>query len=114
MHEFSIAQALVEQVEAARQANGGGRVVSVEVRVGEWRQVVPEILASYFEHLTEGTPLEAAGIEIERVTATARCTSCDRVFPLHDVFLACPDCGSLACELLTGKELELIALELDD
>ena len=114
MHEFSIAQALVEQVEATRQANGGGRVVSVEVRIGEWRQVVPEILASYFDHLTKDTPMEGARIEIERVDATARCTSCDEVFELDDVFLVCPGCGSPVCEVLTGKELELIGLELDD
>jgi len=60
MHELSIAQALVEQVEAARQANGGGRVVSVDVRIGQWQHVVPEVLTSYFDYLTQGTPLEAA------------------------------------------------------
>jgi len=114
MHELSIAQALMEQVEAVRLANGGGQVVSAQVRIGEWRQVVPEILTSYFDHLSRGTPLEAARIEIVRVEATARCAGCDRVFALDDIFLICPACGSRACTLLTGRELELVGLELDD
>ncbi|OFW60674.1 MAG: hypothetical protein A2133_05915 [Actinobacteria bacterium RBG_16_64_13] len=113
MHELSIAQALVEQVEAARLANGGGRVVSVEIRVGEWRQVVPEILKSYFDHLSKGTPMEAARLEIDHVAASARCGSCSEVFALDDIFLICPACGSRACELLTGGELDLVGLELD-
>ena len=111
---MSIAQALVEQVEAARLANGGGRVVSVEVRIGEWRQVVPEILVSYFDHLAKGTPLEGARIVIVRIAATARCDRCRGVFTLDDIFLVCPACGSRACELLSGRELELVGLELDD
>jgi hydrogenase nickel incorporation protein HypA/HybF len=114
MHELSIAQALVEQVEAARLANGGGRVISVQVRVGEWRQVVPEILTSYFDHLSQGTLLEAARIEIDRVAASGRCGNCAQIFTLGDVFLVCPTCGSRACELLTGRELDLVGLELDN
>jgi hydrogenase nickel incorporation protein HypA/HybF len=114
MHELSIAEALVEQVEAVRTANDGGKVVAVEVRIGEWRQVVPDILSSYFEHLTQGTPLEGARIDIEQVAATARCGACAKVFALEDIFLVCPDCGSHQCELLSGRELELIGLELED
>lgn len=114
MHELSIAQALLDQVEAVRQANGGGEVVSVQVRIGEWRQVVPEILTGYFDYLSQGTPLEAARIEIDRIAATARCKNCARVFALEDSFLVCPTCASPACELLTGRELELVGLELDD
>jgi hydrogenase nickel incorporation protein HypA/HybF len=101
-------------VEAARSANGGGRVLAVEVRIGEWRQVVPEILASYYEHLTRGTLLEGARIDIDRVAATARCAACAAEFALDDILLICPTCGSRRCELLTGRELELIGLELED
>ena len=114
MHELSIAQALVDQVEAARQANNGGRVLSVMIRVGDWQQVVPEILTSYFGYLAQGTPLEAARIVIDPVAATARCYDCGRVFAVEDIFLICPDCESRRCTLLTGKELELVEVELDD
>jgi hydrogenase nickel incorporation protein HypA/HybF len=114
MHELSIAEALVEEVEALRVAHGGNRVISIDVRVGEWRQVVPEILVSYFDHLTAGTPLEGTRIDIERVVTTVRCEDCHKVFELDDILLFCPECGSRACTLLTGRELELVGLELDD
>ena len=114
MHELSIAQALVEQVEAVRTTNGGGKVLAVEVRIGEWRQVVPEILSSYFDHLAKDTPLEGARIDIVPVAATGRCGACAGVFTLDDIFLVCPTCGSRDCEVLSGRELELIGLELED
>jgi hydrogenase nickel incorporation protein HypA/HybF len=114
MHELSIAQALVEQAEAARLANGGGKVIAVEVRVGEWRQVVPEILSNYFDYLSRGGPLEGARIDIDHVAATARCGACSLVYSLDDFFLICPSCGSRACELVSGQELCLVGLELED
>ncbi len=114
MHELSIAQALVDQVEEARRANNGGKVVSVRIRIGEWQQVVPEILTGYFDYLAQDTLLEAARITIDTVSATARCYDCDHVFPVPDILLVCPDCGFRSCELLTGKELELIEVGLDD
>jgi hydrogenase nickel incorporation protein HypA/HybF len=113
MHELSIALALVEQVEEVRLANGGGKVVSVDVRVGRWQLVVPEILSGYFEHLTQGTPLEGAEIRIESVGPTARCGDCSEEFPVEDGFLVCPQCRALGCTLLTGNELNLVGMELD-
>jgi len=113
MHELSIALALVEQVEEVRLANGGGKVVSVDIKIGRWQLVVPEILSGYFDQIAEGTPLKGAEIRIDSVEATARCTTCSEEFPVEDRFLVCPQCGALGCTLLTGDELYLAAVELD-
>ena len=114
MHELSIAQALVDQVEGIRTSNGGGRVLAVEVRIGTWRLVVPEILTAYYESLVSGTPLEDSRIAIESVEARARCNKCARVFPVQEAWVVCPDCASLDACLLSGKELNLVSVELED
>ena len=113
MHELRIAESLVEQVEAVRQANGGGKVVSVDVRIGTWRQIVPEVLTSYFGHLSQNTALEGARVDIDQVEATGHCSECDEVFALVDIFLVCPRCGSAVCTLATGGELDLVGVELE-
>ena len=114
MHELSIAQALVDQVEEARVSNGGGRVLTVEVRIGTWRLVVPEILTGYYESIVRGTPLEGSCLAIESVPATARCGTCARDFPVEEAWVVCPDCASLGASLLSGQELNLVGIELED
>lgn len=114
MHELSIAQALVEQVEAVRVAEGGGRVLSVTLRVGSWRLVVPEILDSYYAILTKDTMLEGSRLEIETVQAKATCNGCKNEYSVDDGFIICPRCGLLGGTLVCGKELDLVGVELED
>jgi len=95
-------------------SNGGGRVLAVEVRIGTWRLVVPEVLAGYYESLVSGTPLEGSHVAIESVAASARCRTCTRVFPVEEAWIVCPDCASLGAALLSGQELDLVGVELED
>ena len=114
MHELSIAQALADQVEEVRAANGGGRVLTVEIRIGTWRLVVPEILNGYYEAIVRGTPLEGSRLAIDSVAAEARCNACARVFPVEGAWVVCPHCATIGGGLLRGQELDLIGVELED
>ena len=62
MHELALAGAVIDTAE--RHA-GGRRVLLVRLRLGELRQVVPDSLAFYFEHVARGTLCEGAVLEHE-------------------------------------------------
>ncbi len=111
MHEFSIAVAVVGVAE--RHA-AGRRVVKIELRVGHLRQVVPDSLQLAFELITQGTVLDGTELEIEQVPARARCPRCGAESELEHFPLACEACGSLDLELLTGEELLVESLELEE
>jgi hydrogenase nickel incorporation protein HypA/HybF len=111
MHELSIAQAVV--AIASRHAQGR-RVHRIELRVGHLRQVVPLALEFAFEVITEGTDLEGAELSIEQVPARGRCRACDTETTMTAFPLRCEGCGGLDLELLTGEELLVDALEVDE
>ena len=75
---------------------------------------MPEILSGYYELLARGTPLEGSRLDIESVAAVARCEKCGKVFPVEEAWVVCPDCGSLGATLLSGQELNLVGVELED
>jgi len=87
MHELSLAGAVIDTAE--RHA-AGRRVLLIQLRLGELRQVVPESLAFYFEHVARGTLCEDATLEYEMVPATLACTECGATWPLT----ATPGSGS--------------------
>ena len=122
MHEMSIVEALLEAVQRARvdalrresRVHSDGRVLAVHVRVGGLRQVVPETLQFCYEAATRDTSLAGSRLEIERVPATARCRECRAEFAVEDNWFECPRCQTVGAELLTGQELDLTSIELEE
>ena len=114
MHEMSIVESLLEAVNAERQAYPGMRVAAVRVRVGALRLVVPEVMESCYMAATLDTPLAGSRLELEQVAATARCPQCRHEFAVEEQWFECPNCGAAGGELLTGRELDLMTIELDD
>ena len=73
MHELSMCEAIARTV-VDRAA--GRQVLTVRVRIGHLRQVVPDTMAFCWEMLTAGTELEGAALQIEHVAATVACEAC--------------------------------------
>ncbi|MEU6062658.1 hydrogenase maturation nickel metallochaperone HypA [Streptomyces sp. NPDC047097] len=114
MHELSIAVAAISQIEEAAERHGADRVAVVRLRIGELSGVVPEALRFSFGIAAEGTRLAGARLEIETVEGRARCPVCGREAPTGvPPALWCAPCGA-ARDVLSGRELEIARVELDD
>ncbi|MFC9282441.1 hydrogenase maturation nickel metallochaperone HypA [Streptomyces collinus] len=112
MHELSIATAIVEQAGEIARTDGAGDVSLVTVRVGELAGVVPDALHFAFEVARDGTPLAAAELVVEQVTARAWCEGCAREFAVGmPPFFWCPDCDRPSQDLRSGRELEITGVE---
>jgi len=114
VHELSIAQSIVEIVEQTASANGSGRVRSIKLKIGELSGVVGDSLEFCFLAVTAGTKLEGARLDIEHVSLTAECRSCRQTFTVHNNVFFCPSCKSGDCSVVTGRELQVSEIELED
>jgi hydrogenase nickel incorporation protein HypA/HybF len=113
MHELSIALSILDVVaeEAERRA---GRVVAVHLKLGLLSGVVKEALTSAYELAREGTPLADTRLIVEDVPVVAYCPSCDAEQALASAWqLSCPACGTPTPEVRRGRELEVVALEIE-
>jgi hydrogenase nickel incorporation protein HypA/HybF len=110
MHELSISRAIVET--ASRHA-GAGRVVSVRVAIGALRQVTPSSLHFYFEIVARGTACDGALLDTHLVPARMRC-ACGEVWKLEDVCFRCPRCGGAEVSVVSGEELCVESIEVEE
>ena len=115
VHELSIAMSLVELASEEAGRLGDVRVEAVHLRVGPLAGVVEEALRFSFDLAAEGTVVHGARLDIERVPLTIRCARCDAERELPSAqSLRCPVCAEPAHEIVSGRELELRALEVTD
>jgi hydrogenase nickel incorporation protein HypA/HybF len=113
MHELSIALSLLELVEE-ESARRACRVAAVHVRLGTLSGVVPTALTSAFAMAREGTALAELALLIEEVPVVVSCPACDaQRAPLSPWDLRCPACGGPTPDVVEGRELEIVALEIE-
>jgi hydrogenase nickel incorporation protein HypA/HybF len=114
MHELSIAISIVELAEEESQRRGGLRVTAVHLRLGLLAGVVKDALLSSYEMACEDTSLRGSHLVVEEVPGVVYCPACDARRPVHSSeWFCCSACGSIASEIVQGKELELVSLEVE-
>lgn len=114
MHEMSLAQSVLTEVERCLEPYGpDARVVRVTLRVGVLRAVVPDAMRFCFKVVTKGTRAESAALAIDQVPLRTRCLHCGHDWRPVEVAFFCPRCDG-PVEVLSGKELLLHSMEIDD
>lgn len=111
MHELSLVESLVTSLEELARRERWSRVREVRLRLGALRQVVPAVLEFCFQSAVEGTLLAGASLTFEEVPAVLRCDGCGGEVPLGT---RCPSCGAPGGALLSGMELEIVSVDVEE
>ncbi|OGV57938.1 MAG: hydrogenase maturation nickel metallochaperone HypA [Lentisphaerae bacterium RIFOXYA12_FULL_48_11] len=112
MHELSIAEALIEQVQEIA-AKERATVTAIAVSIGSFSGVDPEALDQSFKIATAGTPLAGANLDIKKVPAKLLCHSCEKESCPELPLFECQYCGSMDCEMISGRDMLLQSVELE-
>jgi hydrogenase nickel incorporation protein HypA/HybF len=98
--------------ELARQAEGT-RLEALHVKLGPLSGVVKEALLFSWDVACEGTPLAGSRLRIEESPLVVHCSSCGEDRTLDSIQeLVCPVCAAPARDVVEGRELEVVALEI--
>ncbi len=113
MHELSVAMSIVEGAEE-ESARHDGHVSAVHLRLGPLAGVVKDALLSAFELACAGSSIEGAQLIVEEVPIVVYCPACQERQTIASIqWFCCPKCGAPTSELIQGKELEIVALEIE-
>jgi hydrogenase nickel incorporation protein HypA/HybF len=113
MHELSIALSILDLAEEEAERRGGARVLGIHLKLGPLSGVVKEALLSAFEIARESSPLAEAQLVIEETPVLVHCPTCEATRAAASPRqLCCAECGAPTCQLVSGRELEVVALEI--
>jgi hydrogenase nickel incorporation protein HypA/HybF len=107
MHEYSLANALAEQVRGIARQHSATAVTEVVVAAGPLAGVEPLLLASAFEQIATDELLCKSRLIIEEVPLKIHCDTCERDLELKDFEFTCPRCGADATRVVGGDAVML-------
>jgi len=104
---------IVEAVAAEAERQGAARVEAVHLRIGALTGIDKRALAFSWELAAAGTAAEGSRLEFEEVPLVVACPSCGgERKPASNWQLACPECPNAEPRIVSGRELQLTAMEL--
>jgi hydrogenase nickel incorporation protein HypA/HybF len=115
MHELSIALSMIEMATEEAERRGGVRVNALHLKLGPLSGVVKDALLFSYEIACNGTPLEGSQLVIEDMPVVIYCSECQSEQQLESIQrFCCPVCGTLSSEVVRGRELEFVAMEIEE
>lgn len=109
MHELSLCRAIAD---TAIEHAGGKPVRRINVRIGHFRQVIPDTMRFCWDMRVKGTVLDEAELAIEAVPAVIRCLHCDETTELTMPVMRCGSCEATTVELISGEEFLIESIDL--
>ncbi|MFP4365621.1 MAG: hydrogenase maturation nickel metallochaperone HypA [Bacteroidales bacterium] len=113
MHEFSIAQSIIDIAEDSAKKENCRKITSIKLEVGTLSGIVLEALETAMEFAVKKTMLEGAQVEIVKIDAKAECKNCGHNFSITGHFQPCPRCKSFKHLLLKGDKIKVMSLEAE-
>lgn len=113
MHELSLMVAVRDQALAVARDQGVARIKAISLRIGELAGVEVEALRLAFPVVMQSTIAAEAALCIEIEPAECQCIPCAAPFQVRHGDCECPRCGAISHQLLRGRALQLVALEVE-
>ncbi len=112
MHELSICQALIEQVETVARDHSAAAVTSITVKIGPLSGVVPDLLEQAFPLASAGTVAATSTLHVVPLPIKVQCQRCGAETEATINRLLCAACGAWQTRVTSGDELLLASVEL--
>lgn len=126
MHEWAIAEALVEYLNNYIKVNNVRRIKKLVVKLGELQAIDKDILLFSLNELLKIYSIPVEKIDLVDIDAYFQCRKCGHKWGLNDLnlnedireaihfvpevvfsYVKCPKCGSRDFEIISGRGVEI-------
>jgi hydrogenase nickel incorporation protein HypA/HybF len=114
MHELSIAVSILDAVEAQAVRRPEARFSKVGLRIGELSGIDVDALNFSWQAITIDTDFQKTELEVEFCPRKHRCGHCGQEFEVHDYETDCPGCKNMATTCISGEELDIAFMEVEE
>lgn len=112
MHEFALAHDIINTIRK-EVTEDLGKILAIHIDVGAFSGVVPDSLDFGLKVILEEKDNGKVKIDINTVPTVAAC-ECGNKYQLQDIFECCPACQSYERQLLSGTDITIKSVEINE
>jgi hydrogenase nickel incorporation protein HypA/HybF len=112
VHELSICQALLDQVNLVAGDLRTERIEKIVIAIGPLAGVEPGLMACAFAVMKIGSRAAQAALIIESAGVEIECGVCGTISAAAANRLLCAGCGGYRTHVIAGRELRLLRVEM--
>lgn len=114
MHELSLAEAMIEQVERIVAEQGGGLVEEIHLEIGAMSGVDRDSFEFVFPVASRNSIAEGARLVFDEVKLEFLCKSCRKVTVTDESVVMCGDCNGIDVDIRKGRHFRITSLEVQE
>jgi hydrogenase nickel incorporation protein HypA/HybF len=114
MHELAIAHSLLEVILNQAEKHDAKKIKTIRLKIGDMAGVLVESLEMGFFISSQDTIAEGATIEVERVPLIVKCNHCGIEQRIKEYTFRCQKCFSDQVTIISGRELLIDSIDVDD
>ena len=115
MHELSIAMNILDIASEEFARRQWKEVKVIHLTLGPLSGVAKSALLSAFEIAREQTSMARTELVVEAIPLVVFCPACQKQQELPEMIdLCCPVCQTPCADVVSGGELEIVAMEVDE
>lgn len=113
MHEMSLAEGVLQLVEATAEREQASRVKLIVLEIGRLSSVEPAALEFCFASVARGSIAEDATLEIINTPGVGRCLACGETVAMDELYGTCPHCGGHRLQATGGTAMRVREIEIE-
>jgi hydrogenase nickel insertion protein HypA len=113
MHEYSVVQALLEQIEGVAKENDATKVTKVVTKIGIMSGIEAHLLEIAFNTFKEKSICDEAEFVMHLQPLVIECQECGEKSELAKIHYCCPKCESTNVRVVDGEDMFLMSLEME-
>jgi hydrogenase nickel insertion protein HypA len=113
LHEYSVVQALLEQIEGIAEENGAKNVTKIVTKIGVMSGIEAHLLEVAFNTFKERTICDGAEFVMHIQPITIECRSCGEIGELEKIHYCCQKCESTDIKVTDGEDMFLMSVEME-
>ncbi len=114
MHELAITENILRTALAAGKEAGAKKITEIKLVIGKLNGFVPDCVQEYFDVLSENTMAEGAKLNFDIIETKITCMECGLSTNIKGMRLVCEKCGSHKVEIVSGRELYIDSIEIEE